>query len=100
MTREQTVNLIRQIVSYYPKWKPDNLTEIVNNWHGILKDFPEDVINGNLTRYVMSDKGMYPPNISNLIPKQNETYGFKSRVYSHEFYEEIEREVAENDGVY
>ena len=92
MTREETRDIVRTIMGYYPQWKPENLTKVVDDWHGILGEYEADVIVSELKHYIKSEKGTYIPNISNLIPKQNETYGFKGRVYTHEFFEELERQ--------
>ena len=98
MTEKETRSLLMKIDSLYPTFNVDNPEEAVKAWHGILKDYPEEDVKELLNKYVKGDKGMYPPNVSNLIPK--ESYGFKGRVYSHSFYEEIEREVEDSGGVY
>ena len=57
MTREETVNLIRSIVSLYPNWKPDNLTETVNAWHWALEDYPAVGIKAALQIYIKMQTG-------------------------------------------
>jgi len=92
MTRDDTKGLIRKIMNLYPQWNPKNLTETVNDWHQCLKDIDIKDAESELTRYIQSDKGVYPPSVSNLIPKKNEVYGFVGRSYPKEFFEELERE--------
>lgn len=95
MTREETRDIVRTIMGYYPQWKPENLTKVVDDWHDILDEYDADVIMSELKHYIKSEKGTYIPNISNLIPKQKEVYGFKGRTYSPEFFEELEREISD-----
>ena len=100
MIRDQTKEVIKKIMSLYPGFKPNNLSETIDEWQKVLAEFPESVIKGNLDKYIASDKGIYPPNVSNLIPHQKETYGFKGRIYTSDFFDEIEKEVDDNGGVY
>ena len=95
MKREETRDLIRKIMNLYPVWNPKELTKTVNEWHVFLKDVSLEAAESELTRYIQSDKGVYPPSVSVLIPKSQEIYGFRGRVYSHEFFEELEREAQE-----
>ena len=95
MKREETRDLIRKIMNLYPAWNPKELTKTVNEWHEFLKDASLEAAESELARYIQSDKGVYPPSVSVLIPKSQEIYGFRGRVYSHEFFEELEREAQE-----
>lgn len=95
MKREETRDLIRKIMNLYPVWNPKELTKTVNEWHKFLKDVSLEAAESELARYIQSDKGVYPPSVSVLIPKSQEIYGFRGRVYSHEFFEELEREAQE-----
>ena len=95
MKREETRDLIRKIMNLYPVWNPKELTKTVNEWHVFLKDVSLEAAESELARYIQSDKGVYPPSVSVLIPKSQEVYGFRGRVYSHEFFEELEREAQE-----
>ena len=90
MSREEVQDLLISIQSLYPNWKPDNKTGIVNAWHEQLKDISKEDAETELDRYVKSEKGCFLPNVSALIPKQ--VYGFTGRVYSDEFFDEIEKE--------
>lgn len=95
MKREETRDLIRKIMNLYPVWNPKELTKTINEWHVFLKDVSLEAAESELARYIQSDKGVYPPSVSVLIPKSQEIYGFRGRVYSHEFFEELEREAQE-----
>lgn len=67
MTREDTVSLIRSIVSLYPNWKPENLTETVNAWYWALEDYPAAGIKGALQIYIKTNKTGFAPSVSQLI---------------------------------
>ena len=95
MKREETRDLIRKIMNLYPVWNPKELTKTIDEWHVFLKDVSLEAAESELARYIQSDKGVYPPSVSVLIPKSQEIYGFRGRVYPHEFFEEIEREAQE-----
>lgn len=67
MTREETVDLIRSLVSLYPNWKPDNLTETVNAWHWALEEYPAPAIKAALQIYLKTDKTGFAPSAQQLI---------------------------------
>ena len=67
MTREDTVSLIRSIVSLYPNWKPDNMTETVNAWHWVLEDYPASGIKAALQIYIKTNKTGFAPSVSQII---------------------------------
>jgi hypothetical protein len=100
MTEDQTREFLMTINAIYPSWNVDDPDFTVAAWHRQLKDLPKEQAEAELDRYMRSDKGKYPPNVSVFIPKQKEVYGFTGRTYSHDFFEQIEREVEENGGVY
>lgn len=77
MTREQTVDFIHSIVSLYPNWKPDNLTETVNAWCWALSDYTAEQVKGALTIYMKTSNTGFAPSASQIIscinkPKDNE----------------------------
>lgn len=77
MTREEVVSLVRSIVSLYPNWKPENLTETVNAWHWALEEYPAPAIKGSLQIYLKTNKSGFAPSVSQLIdgmhrPTENE----------------------------
>ena len=90
MSKQEVKNLLRVIICCYPSFKPDNMSETVDTWSRMLKDVSYEEADDQLQKYIRNNN--YPPNVSNLIPKQNEVYGFKGRVYTHEFFEELERQ--------
>jgi len=92
MSREEVQELLININTLYPNWKPEDLTRTVNTWHEQLKDVELRDAKIALKEHLESDKGSFIPNISVFIPKRKEIYGFKGRTYSHEFYEQIEKE--------
>jgi len=95
MTIEETRELLFNINACYPQWNPDDPEQVVIAWHKQLKDVSLEAAESELARYIQSDKGVYPPSVSVLIPKSQEIYGFRGRVYSHEFFEELEKEATE-----
>ena len=67
MTRDETKGLVRSIMSIYPNWKPDNLTETVNAWSWMLKDYPAAGIKAALEIYVKTNNTGFAPSVSQLI---------------------------------
>ena len=67
MTREQTVDLVRSVVSLYPNWKPENLTETVNAWHWALEEYPAEAVKGALQIYLKTNNSGFAPSVSQLI---------------------------------
>lgn len=67
MTREQTVNLIHSIVSLYPNWKPDNLSETVNAWCWALADYPAEQVKAALQIFIKTSNTGFAPNPSQII---------------------------------
>lgn len=100
MTKEEVKKIIGIIFSKYPGYKPkEEVKDMVKSWTEILSDTTYDDAYTNLVNYIKAGNE-YAPNVSQLVNKKKETYGFKGRVYSHSFFEEIEREVEEHGGVY
>ena len=67
MTRDETVNLIRSIVSLYPNWKPENLSETVNAWQWALEEYPAPAVKAALQIYVKTNNTGFAPSVSQLI---------------------------------
>lgn len=67
MTRDETVNLIRSIVSLYPNWKPENLSETVNAWQWALEEYPAPSVKAALQIYVKTNNTGFAPSVSQLI---------------------------------
>ena len=67
MTREQTVELIRVIVSLYPNWKPENLTDTVDTWHWALESYDGNAIRAALQIYIKTNNTGFAPSASQLI---------------------------------
>lgn len=67
MTRENTVDLIRSIVSLYPNWKPENLTETVNAWHWALEEYPAAIVKAALQIYIKTNNTGFAPSVSQII---------------------------------
>ena len=67
MSRDETVNLIRSIVSLYPNWKPENLSETVNAWQWALEEYPAPSVKAALQIYVKTNNTGFAPSVSQLI---------------------------------
>lgn len=67
MTRDETKGLIRSIMSLYPNWKPENLTDTVNAWHWALEDYEALAIKGGLQIYLKTNTTGFAPSVSQLI---------------------------------
>ena len=67
MSRDETVNLIRSIVSLYPNWKPENLSETVNAWQWALEEYPAPAVKAALQIYVKTNNTGFAPSVSQLI---------------------------------
>lgn len=72
MTRDETVGLIRSIMSLYPNWKPDNLTDTVNAWHWALSDYPAPMTKAALQIYIRTSNTGFAPSVSQLINAMHE----------------------------
>lgn len=95
MTREETKKLIGKVFEAFPAFRKNNLDELkqlVDLWHDTLKDTSYGDAYAKLIKYMKTDTSGYAPTVTKLVNKQPEVYGFKGRIYSHEFFEEIERE--------
>ena len=95
MTRTETQQLLIKINACYPNWKPDDLTGIIDAWHEQLKDTTLETAEKLLDEHIKGDTGAYIPSVSALISKKRLIYGFQGRTYSHEFFEELDREAQE-----
>jgi len=67
MTRDETKGLIRSIVSLYPNWKPENMTETVNAWHWALEEYPVPAVKASLQIYVKTNNSGFAPSVSQII---------------------------------
>ena len=92
MNKQEVKDLLRVIICCYPSFKPDNMVETVETWSRMLKDVSFEEADDQLQRYIKGNNN-YPPNVSNLIPKRNGEHGFQGRIYTHEFFEALEREI-------
>ena len=66
MTREQTVLIIRSMMSAYPNYKPENITDTVNVWSALLKDYEYEKISEALKRYILTDHSGFAPSIGQI----------------------------------
>ena len=67
MTREQTVDLIRSLVSIYPNWKPENLTDTVNAWQWALEEYPAPAVKAALQTFIKTSNTGFAPSVAELI---------------------------------
>lgn len=95
MSKDEVKELLITIVCCFPSFKPDDITETIDTWHKHLKDIGYAEADAELNWYIQNNKGGFPPSVSNLIPK-NHAHGYSERIYTDEFYEELEREAQES----
>lgn len=74
MTREQTVDFIHSIVSLYPNWKPDNLSETVNAWAWALSDYTAKQVKAALSIYMKTSNAGFAPSAAQIIGCINKIY--------------------------
>lgn len=67
MTREDTVKLIRVIMSTYPNWKPENISDTIDAWTWALEDYPFEAIQMAYKVYIRTDKSGFAPSVNQLI---------------------------------
>lgn len=67
MTREQTVEFIHSIVSLFPNWKPDNLSETVNAWNWALQDYTAQEVKAALMIYLKTNNTGFAPSVPQII---------------------------------
>ena len=97
MTREETKDILDVVFNAYPafkKTKIDELKKLVDLWAAALTDTSYKEAYDNLVHFIKNDTKGFAPPVACLITHGAKTYGFEGRAYSHEFFEELERENA------
>lgn len=95
MSKDDVKELLITVICCFPSYKPVDVEEVIDKWYEQLKDIDYKDADAELSRYIQNNPGGFAPSVSNLIPKKNQVYGFTGRTYSKEFYEQIEKEAAE-----
>lgn len=67
MTREEAKNIVHAIVCAYPNYHPDNLTETVNIWAAMLKEYKYEHISAALKAYILSDTKGFAPSVGQIV---------------------------------
>ena len=75
MTREETKNIIRAIVCAYPNYKPENLSDTVNVWAAMLKDYDYRHISIALKAFILQDTKGFAPTIGQLVEYLSDSHG-------------------------
>lgn len=90
MTRDETMELITKIRSYYPNWTPKvSAKDLLENWFDVLRRYEYKAVLDMLNKYIEKDDQGFAPPVSKLIPKSNN--GFRGRIYSHADFVDMER---------
>lgn len=92
MSKDDVKELLITVICCFPSYKPVDVGQVIDKWYEQLKDIDYKDADAELSRYIQNNPGGFAPSVSNLIPKKNQVYGFTGRTYSHEFFEEIEKE--------
>lgn len=69
MTKNETVKIIRIMYDCYPNYKPDNLSETIDVWQEMLKDYNYELVAIALRAFVYSNASGFAPSIGQLIDK-------------------------------
>ena len=69
MTREETRDIVHDVVACYPNFKPLNLSETVNAWHMMLGEYSKEEIIIALKAYVTTDKSGFAPSVGQIVDK-------------------------------
>lgn len=67
MNREEAKTIVHAIVCAYPNYKPDNLTETVNIWAAMLKDYEYKHISAALKAYILQDTKGFAPSVGQIV---------------------------------
>lgn len=67
MNREETKTIIRAMMSSYPNYKPQNLSETVDVWQAMLDDVDYKLISIALKSYIRTDRSGFAPSIGQLM---------------------------------
>lgn len=71
MTRDETKIIIRSMMASYPNYKPMDVSETVDVWTMLLKDYSYKDISIALQTYITTDTQGFAPAIGQLIAKVN-----------------------------
>lgn len=69
MTREETKEIIRKMVSCYPNYKPNDLSETIDDWSAMLSDYDFRLVATALKAYILSDTSGFAPSVGQLVDK-------------------------------
>lgn len=77
MNKGETAQIIAVIKEYYPLDKEaTNITNKVNAWYVILKDYDYNLIQNALIAYVTQSNSQFPPSVASLVAKANELMNY------------------------
>lgn len=71
MTRDETKTIIKTIVSAYDNFHPQDMSDTIDLWTEMLKDYPYGVVLIALKAYIATDTSGFAPKIGQLIEKIN-----------------------------
>lgn len=80
MTREETVKIIRIMVDSYPNYKPNNISETVDVWQMMLKEYSYRQVSVALKEYILTENSGFAPSIgqiANMIKVQEKRKHFE-----------------------
>ena len=92
MNIKETKQILMKIETLYPNFRvsADKVDATASIWQRALNDYSLGAVEEALNDFIREGNG-FPPSVGNLIPK-NHTHGYSERIYSDEFFEELERE--------
>lgn len=60
MTREEVKQVVKVVDTAYPNWNPADMTETVDLWTAVFKNYPADIIKEATMKYITSNTGFAP----------------------------------------
>lgn len=66
MTREETIIIIRSMMSAYPNYNPGDVSDTVDVWANLLADYEYRKISDALKKYILTNNSGFAPSIGQL----------------------------------
>ena len=76
MTRDEVKKILMVVSTTYPNWRPENMSNTVDVWTVIFKDYEHDVIENAVMDYIKNDNKGFAPVPGQIIAniKTGKTY--------------------------
>ena len=102
MTRQETIELMREIEARYPNFAPSNPSKTVDVWLEEFEDFPFELVLAGVKTFASTDTKGFPPSIGQVkdkifslatmnTPNVNEAWDLVQRAIADSTYHAEER---------